>query len=334
MSEGKDKHSTMSTNEDQRAFQERRNVCDQEQYKILIHCSEKKNIAEWNKYRAEHPETKINLQNADLRRARLEGAQFREGNFRGARFDGANLFAVDFRNADLRRANFQETNLWGATLMEANLEGACFVSANLENADLRRANIERVNFRGANLKEAVIPETVDENLLCSMGFTSIEGTEVAINLVDDITYAEFISLVKCLESLSIIFGGSLPHLNEIQIGRQTEEKSAWANTEMGNMISLNMPINAAENLHGILRVGVKAGQIQKESSETGNAMVNNSSVLCDGFREVLANTGLSEDEREAVFANLASPNIEEHKLIEDLRAVTNLIECGRIYLRI
>ena len=324
----------MSTNEDQRAFQERRNVCDQEQYKILIHCSEKKNIAEWNKYRAEHPEIKINLQNADLRRASLEGAQLREGNFRGARFDGADLFAVDFRNADLRRANFQGANLWGATLMEANLEGACFVSANLENADLRRANIERVNFRGANLKEAVIPETVDENLLCSMGFSSIEGTEVAINLVDDITYAEFISLVKCLESLSIIFGGSLPHLNEIQIGRQTEEKSAWANTEMGNMISLNMPINAAENLHGILRVSVKAGQIQKELPGTGNIVDNNNSVLCDGFREVLANTELSEDERDAVLANLGSTKIEEDKVIEDLRAVTNLVECGRIYFRI
>ena len=85
----------MSTNENQIAFQERRNVCDREQYDILRRCSEKKNIAEWNKYRAEHPETKINLQNADLRGARLEGAQLREGNFRGARFEGADLFASD-----------------------------------------------------------------------------------------------------------------------------------------------------------------------------------------------------------------------------------------------
>jgi len=324
----------MSTNEDQIASRERRNVCDQEQYDILKRCSEKKNIAEWSTYRAEHPETKINLQNADLRRASLEGAQFREGNFRGARFEGADLFAVDFGNADLRKANFQEANLWGATLGEANLEGACFVSANLENADFRRANIERANFRGANLDETIMPETVDENLLGSIEYDSMEGTEVTINLVDDITYAEFISLVKCLESLSIILGGSLPHLNEIQIGHQTEEKSAWANTKAGNMLSLNIPINAADNLFGFLRVGVKAGQIQKESSETGNAMDNNSSVLCNGFREVLANTDLSEDEREAVLVNLASPKIEEDKLVEDLRAVMNLVECGRIYFRI
>jgi hypothetical protein len=324
----------MSTNEDQIAYQERRNACDQGQYDILRRCSEKKNIAEWNKYRAEHPETKINLQNADLRRASLEGVQFGKGNFRGARFEGANLFAVDFRNADLRKANFQEANLWGATFTEANLEGARFVSANLENADLRRANIERANFRGANLEEAIMPETVDENLLGSIEYDSIEGTEVTINLVDDITYAEFFSLVKCLESLSIVLGGSLPHLNEIQISHQTEEKSAWANSEMGNMLSLNIPISAAENLFGILRVGVKAVQIQKESSETGNVMDNNSSVLCDGFREVLANTDLSEDEQEAVLANLASPRIEEDKLIENLRAVTNLVECGRIYFQV
>ena len=100
------------------------------------------------------------------------------------------------------------------------------------------------------------------------------------------------------------------------------------------MLSLTIPINAAENLFGILRVGVKAEQIQKESSETGNFVDNNNSVLGNGFREVLANTDLSEDEREAVLANLASPKIEEDKLIEDLRAVTNLVECGRIYFRI
>ena len=323
----------MSTNDNQIASQERRNVCDREQYDILRRCSEKKSISEWNKYRAEHPETKINLQNADLRGVRLEGAQLREGNFRGARFEGANLLASDFRNADLRRANFQQANLWGATLREANLESACFVSANLENADLRSANIDRVNFRGANIEEAIIPETVDENLLGSIECDSIEAAEVIINLVDDITYAELISLVKCLEGLSIIFGGSLPSLNEIQIRRQREEKSAWANTEMGNRLSLNIPVNAAENLHGVLRVAVKTGQIQIESSETGNVMDDSNPVLCDGFREVLANTDLSEDERKAVLANLASPKIEEDKLIEDLRAVTNLVECGRIYFQ-
>ncbi len=241
--------------------------------------------------------------------------------------------ASDFRNADLRRANFQQANLWGATLREANLESACFVSANLENADLRSANIDRVNFRGANIEEAIIPETVDENLLGSIECDSIEAAEVIINFVDDITYAELISLVKCLESLSIIFGGSLPGLNEIQIRRQIEEESAWANTEMGNMLSLNIPVNAAENLHGVLRVAVKTGQIQIESSETGNVMDDSNPVLCDGFREVLANTDLSEDERKAVLANLASPKIEEDKLIEDLRAVTDLVECGRIYFQ-
>jgi len=331
MSDGEDKRSTMSTNEEQRVFHERRNVCDRQQYDILRRCSEKKNIAEWNKYRAEHPDTRINLQNADLRKANLEGAQLREGNFRGARFDGANLFAVDFRNADLRRANFQEASLWGATLREANLEGACFVSANLENADLRGANIERVNFRGANLEEAVIPKTVDANFLESIEYDSVEGTEVAVNLVDDITYAEFISILKCLEGLSIIFGSSLPHLNEIQIGRRTEEKSAWTDTEMGNTISLNIPINAAENLYGILRAGAMAGQAQKHASETERVIDSQNSVLRAGFREVLAITKLSEDEREAVLANLASPNMEENKLVEDLKVVSDLAEAGRVY---
>lgn len=319
----------MAAEEDNSTTQKDQTLFNQEQYAILKRCSEQKNIAEWNNYRAEQPKTKINLQNADLRRAKLEGAQLSGGDFRGARFEGADLLAADLRKADLRKANLEEANLWGATLSEANLEGASLASANLENADLRRANLEKVNLQGANLEETIIPEVAEESLS-----GSVEEAEVIINLVDDITYEEFASLIKCLERLSLIVGGSLPHLNEIQISHPIEEHAACAGTEMNNRISINIPKNVAENLHGILLVGITTDQTGTEVTKAETEAGKKDSGAYDGLQEILANAGFSENEREAVFANLALPKMEVDRMMEDLRVVANLVECSRIYFRV
>ena len=69
------RYSIMSTNEYQMPSQERRNICDREQYEILKGCSAKRSITEWNIYRSEHPDTKINLQNADLREVNFSDAR-------------------------------------------------------------------------------------------------------------------------------------------------------------------------------------------------------------------------------------------------------------------
>ena len=142
----------------------------QEQYDILKRCSEERNIAEWNNYRAEQPETKINLQNADLRKASL-------------------------------------------------------VSANLQNADLRSVNLERADLWDANLEDVIFTEVPEESLSSPK-----EEVETIVNIVDDIRYEEFISLMKCLEKLSVTVGGSLPHLNEIQISHNIEKHATWAGT--------------------------------------------------------------------------------------------------------
>ncbi|MEJ2705663.1 MAG: pentapeptide repeat-containing protein [Sedimentisphaerales bacterium] len=292
---------------------------NQEQYAILRRCSEQKSIAEWNNYRAEHPKTEINLQNADLKRASLEGVKLNEANLEGARFEGADLFAADLRKADLRRANLERAKLWGATLSGANLEDASLVSANLENADLRGALLERVDLRGANLQDAIIPEGLEQSRSGPK-----DEVEAIINLVDDITYREFISLIKCLERLSVILGGSLPHINRIQITRPIEVRPTSSGTEMQNMISVDIPRSVADNLHGLLPVGVTADQdridITLEETETGDAL-----------QTVLANAGFSEDAQRAVMTNPMLPQMEKDKLMEDLGIVANLVECGRIY---
>jgi hypothetical protein len=86
------------------------------------------------------------LQNADLRGARLDDAYMLEVNLENASLSEAslthaNLSAINLRGADLRKAN-----LGGAILYAADLEGAYLESANLTDAILTEANLENAVF--------------------------------------------------------------------------------------------------------------------------------------------------------------------------------------------
>jgi hypothetical protein len=307
--------------------QEDQNRFNREQYEILKRCSQQKNINEWNNYLARQPGIRIHLQNADLRKASLEGAKLSGADLEGARLEGADLFAADLKKADLRGASLEKANLWGATLCEANLEGASFASANLENADLRGVNLEKANLWGANLEGAIV-ETATEDSLPS----SKEKTEVLIKLVNDITYKELLSLLKCLERLSSIIGGSLPNLNEIQITRHIEGNAAWAAAAMENNISVSIPKNVAENLNGIFLLGIAAGQTMDKGGDavTGTGTGKKNSEARENLRELLANAAFSESERKTIFSN----QMEEDRLIEEIRPVANLVESGRIHFQV
>jgi uncharacterized protein YjbI with pentapeptide repeats len=302
---------------------------NQEQYDILKRCSQEKNIMEWNSYRADHPEIRIHLQNADLRRAQLEGAKLNGADLKGAQLEGADLFAADLKKADLSRANLEKANLWGATLCEANLEGACLASANLENADLRRANLEKANLWGANLEGAIFEAAIENNMPGPK-----EKVEVLVNLADDIAYKELVSLLKCLESLSSIIGGSLPNLNEIQITQRMEEHTAWAATAMDNRVSINIPKNLADNLNGIFLLAIAAGQAAVEGAVAETAADKKNSQARDSLRELLAKAVFSENERNTATMNQTLPRTEEDRLIKEILPVANLVESGRIHLQV
>jgi hypothetical protein len=312
--------------------QEDQSRFNQEQYDILKRCSQKQNISEWNSYCAEQPEIRIHLQNADLRGARLEGAKLTGANLAGARFERADLLAADLRNADLRRVNLEKANLWGAALSEANLEEANLVSANLENADLRDANLEKANLWGANLEGTILETAIEDR---QPGLK--ERVEVVVNLADDINYEEFVNLLKCLEGLSLTFGGSLPHLNEVQIcqliDQHVEEHAAWQEIGMNNSISINIPKNVAENLHEVFLWRVAAVQAINDGAEAQAATGMKNSEGCGQLREFLASAGFSENERNTDFANRILPDMEKDGIIEDLWAVANLFEYGRINFR-
>lgn len=326
---------------------------DQKQYDILRRCSEQQNISEWNSYRAEQPETPICLENADLRSAILEGAQLGACCLEGAQFEGANLLAADLRGADLRKADFSSANLWGVTLSEANLEGACLVSANLENADLRKANLEQANLRSANLEGVIVEDSELRQAHLEQANPQGEGQdgaivqfdveeslsglkqdqEVTFYLAEDITYREVVSLMKCMESLSLIVGASAPRINEIKFNLGLEGDSAWDRGELGNLIALTVPLDFAEILPDFFPVKVVSGQLSCDESEMESETSMNPEPP-KGFKSFMGNAGFSEIEQKIAHKNLKLHNIEERHLMEDLRTIAHLVECRRILFHV
>jgi len=64
---------------------------NQEQYDMLICCSDKKDISKWNEWREKHPDEEILLENADLENAKLDYAHLEGAKLRGAHLENAKL---------------------------------------------------------------------------------------------------------------------------------------------------------------------------------------------------------------------------------------------------
>jgi uncharacterized protein YjbI with pentapeptide repeats len=119
---------------------------NEEQYKLLLSCSEKKNVSDWNKYREEHPDDEISLQGANLREAHLQGADLSE----------AHLYDADLSEAHLQGANLRKAHLQIAKLTKAELQGAWLTGAKLQAADLSEAHLQGANLTFAELPGAIL----------------------------------------------------------------------------------------------------------------------------------------------------------------------------------
>ena len=117
---------------------------DESQYEILIKCSDKGDMTQWNEWRANNQKVSILLEGANFISANLAGADLWKANLAGA-----NLRNVNLAGADLWKANLKSTDLWNA-----NLKGAELISANLAGADLRNVNLAGADLWKANLKGA------------------------------------------------------------------------------------------------------------------------------------------------------------------------------------
>jgi uncharacterized protein YjbI with pentapeptide repeats len=124
---------------------------DESQYEILIKCSDKGDLTQWNEWRENNQTVSILLEGANFRGANLAGADLWKANLAGANLRNTNLEGADLWNANLKSTDLWNANLKGADLINANLAGADLGNVNLEGADLWKANL-----KGAKLIAAIV----------------------------------------------------------------------------------------------------------------------------------------------------------------------------------
>jgi hypothetical protein len=143
-------------------------------------------IDNWNKWRVENPEVRIDLSSAVFKQnANLENANLSNANLRSIFLVGANLQKTDLTNADFSRgtleganfkhailiqthlsycnlvaADFPETVIKECDFIYSNISYANFINADLENANLRGAILTQANLTNANLTGAILDEVV------------------------------------------------------------------------------------------------------------------------------------------------------------------------------
>jgi uncharacterized protein YjbI with pentapeptide repeats len=98
--------------------------------------------------------SRAQLQNADLSEARLRGADLDQAQLQGANLAMAQLQAAELRGAALQAADLRDARLQEASLNNAQLQGASLVGAQMEGADLSDASLQAAELRGAQLKGA------------------------------------------------------------------------------------------------------------------------------------------------------------------------------------
>ena len=152
------KQSDREENKPKRRFSE-------EQYQMLLRCSEKKDTTEWNEWRKVHWGKDILLEGADLSECNLRGillgTELESGftgqvHLEGVDLFGGNLEKADFNYARLKGARLEHANLKGAYLSFAHLQKANLGWANLENAELMNVRLENAKLRFARLQGADI----------------------------------------------------------------------------------------------------------------------------------------------------------------------------------
>ena len=165
------------------------------------------------------------------------------------------------------------------------------------------------------------------------GFGWPDEAEVVFDLADDIIYGEFMSLMRCMETLSLIVGGSPPRLIDVQISHHIEDHAARRENEMENMVSVIIPMNIAENLREIFLWAMTAGQERNEVVVAETAACNGDSKASDRLRELVTNAGFSENQRETILANQTLASMDVERMMRDIYAVANLVGGRRIYFK-
>ena len=171
--------------------QEEHNVeYNEEQYAILLRCSEKNDISEWNQYRKDNPYKEINLKGVNLREANLEFVDLTHADLSHADLTEAKLSGVDFSGANLSEARLLGANISLANISLANLSKADLSGVNLFGSDLSGVNLSETNLSETNLNYAEFLDVFfwGVNLRgAEFGFNNLKGMQFYSTKVDSST---------------------------------------------------------------------------------------------------------------------------------------------------
>gem|GEM_PF-4091991 len=130
----------------------------QHHFNMLMRCSEKNDMAGWNKWREKYPSEKILLQGAHLYHS-LESLDEELFHPRISTLIGAGLTKA-YLNGIITEAKLCEAKLFDAILDDAFLIGTNLSAANLDRASLKRAYLSRVNLSNAQIQLADLSSAV------------------------------------------------------------------------------------------------------------------------------------------------------------------------------
>jgi hypothetical protein len=124
-------------------------------------------VKEWNTWRKENPDVRI-----DLREAKLH-----DMNLCAIDFSGADLRNTSFAGSELINANFYKAILVGADLSSTELSAAVFDRAYLEEINLNEAWLTHTSFRDVDLSTARGLATVTHDQPSSIGFDTLKKSQ-------------------------------------------------------------------------------------------------------------------------------------------------------------
>lgn len=165
----------MDESENKQGQPEKELTCDPKQLELLLKCSKKKDMAEWNKWREENPDEDIWLQGANLAKAHLKDAVLKSARLKGANLRFSHLEGANLRDAHLEGTDLRYSHLEGADLALARLEGVDLHRAHLEGARLDDAQLKGANFRFAHLEGAELFRAY------------LEGADFTASILDGLT---------------------------------------------------------------------------------------------------------------------------------------------------
>ena len=127
---------------------------NQEHYDLLVECSEKGDMAEWNEWYRKYKNAQKDAGKDDCG-AWLEGAYLRY-----AHLEGATLYQAHLEEADISGADISGANISGAKLQRAHLEWADMTKAHMEQAVMIEAKLQGAHLEGADMTKAHMEQAV------------------------------------------------------------------------------------------------------------------------------------------------------------------------------